>query len=123
MKGVGKMIETIDIGKDFYHSLTNRDHKQRDGKNTGVNFRATYLSALDTESAWKDDTLFIILDFVNVKKMGPSWANEVFAYFTQYASPKIILKKIQLKNISRVKKSIIVNELEGGHSRKFGIMA
>lgn len=117
------MIKKIDVGTEFYHSLTNRNYQQRDGKNTGVGFRETYLSELDTDEAWKDDSGFIILDFTNVKKMGPSWANEVFAYFTKYAKPKIILKKIKLENISRVKKSIIQNELEGGYSREIGFMA
>lgn len=111
-------MKTIDIGEDFFPRLTNRDTRQRDGKYTAVEFREKYLSELDKEEAWKDDSLYINLDFKNVSKMGPSWANEVFAYFTKYSRPEKVLDKIRLINISRVKKSIIKQELDSGYSQK-----
>ena len=111
-------LRVIDIGKDFYDRLTNRDLKQRDGKHTGVEFREKHLRGLDSEEAWKNDLVFIRLDFSNVSKMGPSWANEVFAYFAKYAKPSRILNKIQLINISRVKKNIIEHEIESGYSKR-----
>jgi len=110
-------MKTVDVGKEFFAQLTNRDCRQREGKHTAIEFRAKYLSELDSEEAWKGDDVFIELDFQNVIRMGPSWANEVFAYFTQYARPERILKKIRLINISRVKRSIIEQEIETGHTR------
>ncbi len=110
-------MEKIDIGKEFYSRLTNRDDKQRDGKYNGIEFRNKFLSGLYNDKAWKDDSVFIELDFSNVSKMGPSWANEVFAYFTKYGTPSKVLQKIKIVNISRVKRSIIEQELEAGYSK------
>ena len=62
--------------------------------------------------------MFIVLNFSNVKRLGPSWANEVFAYFTRYSSPERILKKIKLENISRVKRTTIEQEISTGYSKK-----
>ncbi len=112
------MLKKIDIGKEFYHRLANRDDRQGDGKKTAVEFREKYLSDLDNSNVWKDDKEIIQLDFINVKKLGPSFANEAFAYFTQYAQPERILKKIKLLNISKVKELIILQELKTGYSRK-----
>lgn len=108
----------IDIGTDFYHRLANRDGFQGDGKNTAVEFRNKYLSELDSDIAWKNDNLFIEFDFSNVKKIGPSFANEAFAYFTKYAKPTQILKKIEFTNISKVKRLIIEQELDSGYKRR-----
>lgn len=70
-------------------------------------FRDIYLKVLDSPNAWVGHVPFIILDFSNVERLGPSWANEAFAYFTKYGDPSSVLEKIQLKNISRVKLAII----------------
>ena len=109
---------SIDIGKDFYHRLANRDKYQGDGKHTAVEFREKYLSGLDSVSAWNVESTFIEFDFSNVKKLGPSFANEAFAYFTKYAKPSKILKRIKLINISNVKKLIIEQELESGYKKR-----
>jgi hypothetical protein len=112
-------LKTVDVGKDFYPRLTNRDERQRDGRHTGRDFRTNYLAELlDNKEAWRDDSTVIELDFSNVTKMGPSWANEVFAYFAKYEKPKSILKKIRLTNISRVKQAIIEQEIEAGYSKR-----
>ncbi len=111
-------MKSINIGDEFSPSLTNRDHLQRDGKFTGVEFREKYLIELDSSDQWENDAEFITLDFSNVKRLGPSWANEAFAYFTKYQKPDFILKKINLKNISRVKLAIIKQEVETGYSKK-----
>ena len=110
-------MKQIDIGKDFSDILTNRDENQRDGTKNGVEFRKMYLDELDNKEKWGDFSQEIILNFANVKRMGPSWANEVFAYFTKYGEPEIILKKIKLDNITRVKKTIIEKEIETGYNR------
>jgi hypothetical protein len=109
------MIPTIDVGKDFYHRLANRDNKQGDGKYTAVEFRKKYLADLNNEGAWKTNDLFIEFDFSNVKRIGPSFANEAFGYFTQYARPEVILQRIKFKHISEVQLMIIKEELEVGY--------
>lgn len=110
-------MRTIDIGNEFYRILRNRDNLQGDGKHTAVEFRNKFLSSLDNIDVWRSDSPEIILDFSNVEVLGPSFANEVFAYFTRYTTPENILKKIVLKEISRVKRSTIKIELESGYSR------
>lgn len=107
----------IDVGKDFYHRLANRDSHQGDGKFTAIDFRNRFLKSLDNEHTWTTDTEPIVLDFANVKKIGPSFANEAFAYFTKYASPEKILKKIIFNNATRVQREIIQEELETGYKR------
>jgi hypothetical protein len=111
-------MKTVDIGKEFSDSLTNRDEFQRDGKFTGVDFREKFLNELENKEMWANNNPFITLDFVNVKRLGPSWANEVFAFFTQFAKPNQILKKIVFLNISSVKRAIIEKEIETGYSKK-----
>lgn len=102
----------IDVGKDFYHRLANRDKYQGDGKHTAVEFRGKYLAECDSEEYWKNPTDEIVFDFKNVKKIGPSFANEAFAYFTKYASAKKILSVIKFVNITNVQQGIIYEELE-----------
>lgn len=111
-------MKSINVGEEFSASLTNRDHLQRDGTFTGVEFRNTFLMELDDDKQWEDNTTFITLDFSNVKRLGPSWANEAFAYFTKYGKPELIFNKIKLVNISRVKLAIITKEIETGYSKK-----
>lgn len=105
----------VDVGKQFYHRLANRDQRQGDGKYSAVEFRDKYLKFLDNEEAWRTDKEEIVLDFTNVKKIGPSFANEAFAYFTKYAKPERIFKKIVFKNISQVQRMIIHEELDTGY--------
>ena|SRR5665647_3041935 len=112
-------MKSISIVEDFKtNELTNRDKHQRDGTFTGVEFREKFLKELNNEEGWKDDSTFAEIDFTNVTKLGPSWANEVFAYYTQFAKPDIILKKIKIKNLSRVKETIIEVELSKGYRGK-----
>ena len=111
-------MQTIDVGKEFYHRLANRDHKQGDGKHTAVEFRTRFLSHLDNLEAWKSPREPIMLDFKNVKKIGPSFASEAFGYFMQYVKPEEFLKKIQFINISDVQFMIIKEELESAYKGK-----
>ncbi|MBF0364700.1 MAG: STAS-like domain-containing protein [Oligoflexia bacterium] len=111
-------MKKLNIGQDFGTELTNRDKLQRDGKCSGLEFRQKYLQDIDTENSWQSDEPYIELDFSLVKKLGPSWANEVFAYFAKYATPKKILTKVKIINISRVKESTINVELEKGYAKK-----
>ena len=76
------------------------------------------MSFLDNEDAWKSKGIAIILDFSNVDTMISSFANEAFAYFTKYASPEQIKKKIKFENISTVKMEIIDIELLNGYKSK-----
>ena len=110
-------MKEVDVGREFHYRLANRNRYQGDGKNTAEQFRKKYLSNLDKEEAWKDDKTSITFNFGNVKKIGPSFANEAFAYFTKYTSPEDIKKKIVFKNISHVQELIIDEELESGYSR------
>lgn len=112
-------MKTIDVGADYYHRLANRDKQQGDGKWNAVQFRATFLQQLDSKEAWESTEPFITLDFINVKKIGPSFANEAFAYFTKYATPDLVLKKILFINASNVQMSIINTELNAGYTSWF----
>ncbi len=108
-------MKSIDIGDVFSPNLLNRDHRQIDGKFSAVEFREKYLDFLDNKDVWESDEVTIEIDFRNVRRLGPSWANEAFAYFTQYAKPTRILKKIRLVHITEVKLDIVKQELETGY--------
>jgi len=114
-------MKTIKIAVEFFHRLQNRDKNQGDGSYTGEEFRNKYLTELDDKKMWDSEHReeFIELDFENVIRLGPSWANEVFAYFTQYAKPEEILQKIKISNISEVKMETIRNELSEGYKPSF----
>lgn len=109
----------VDIGNEFYHRLANRDEKQGDGKFTAIEFREKYLGYLDNNDIWKSNNIdIIIFDFSNVKIIGPSFANEAFAYFTKYAKPEKIKSVIRFEKISKIHQLIIEKELETGYSGK-----
>jgi hypothetical protein len=110
-------MKYIDVGTEFYHRLANRDQRQGDGRYTAVEFREKFLNELDSKEAWNIDTPYITLNFANVRIIGPSFANEVFGYFTIYAKPEKILKKILFKNVSNVQMGIIETELAAGYTR------
>ena len=100
-------MNRVDVGKDFYSFLSNRNENQGNGKHTAVEFRKKYLSFLDKKDAWNSNDVEIVLDFSNVDTMISSFANEAFAYFTKYAKPEKIKKKIKFENITKVKMEII----------------
>jgi hypothetical protein len=108
---------TIDVGKEFSTRLTNRNKRQGDGTHTADEFRKKYLSDFDSADAWTNGILTIELDFANVFKIGPSFANEAFAYFMKYTKPEEFLRRIVFKNLSRVKQAIIEDELKTGYCR------
>ncbi len=109
------MIDVIDVGDDFSPRLINRDKTQGDGRFSGVEFREKYLSGLEKKEMWKSNDVFITLDFEHVEKIGPSFANEVFAYFCQYVKDKAqIHNKIKFQHITKVKMSIINEEINSG---------
>lgn len=111
-------MKVINIATEFSNELTNRDEHQRDGKNNGKQFRNDFLAELEKEEAWKNDNCFAQLNFKDVIKLGPSWANEVFAFYTKYAKPEKILKKLDIINISQVKIATIKLEMEKGYRGK-----
>lgn len=110
-------MKTINIATDFHHRLVNRDERQGDGSHNAIDFREKFLSFLDDPKSWLTDQTEIILDFTGVEKLGPSFANEAFAYFTKYAKPSSIKSKISFINISNVKNETIDIELKDGYSR------
>jgi hypothetical protein len=112
------MSKIIDVGKDFYHRLANRDENQGDGKHNALEFRHKFLKHLDNSDIWKTSDGEISLDFSNVTKIGPSFANEAFAYFTKYAKPGVILEKIHIINSTNVQLLIIEEELDTGYRKK-----
>jgi len=105
----------IDVGKDFYPRLANRDRRQGDGKHNAGQFRVKYLSHMDNPEFWAHDAESVTFDFKNVDKIGPSFANEAFAYFTKYAEPKLIKSRIKFVNISEVDRIIIEEEIDSGY--------
>ena len=109
------MPKRVDVGKSFYPRLAHRNKNQGDGKHTATEFREQFLSEFDNESFWKDPQPSIILDFSNVKKIGPSFANEAFAFFTKYAPPEKILRVVVIENATTVQYAIIREELESGY--------
>lgn len=112
------MVKTVDVGNEFHYRLANRDKNQGDGKHTAVEFRKRYLDEIDNNDFWSAPRKFIVFDFVNVKKIGPSFANEAFAYFTKYIDPKKILEAIEFRNTTKVQNAIILEELESGYKGK-----
>lgn len=107
---------SLDIGKVFYHKLLNRNELQGDGKNTAVDFRVKYLGDLDSEAWWKSSNSKIELDFANVEVIGPSWANEIFAYYLgKGVKKKDILEKIICLNLTKTKEIIINREIDQGY--------
>ncbi len=111
-------MNTIDVGKEFHHRLANRNKNQGDGKHTAEEFRERYLKYLDNQNAWTTNAESIVLNFKNVKKIGPSFANEAFAYFTKYAEEEKILKKIKIEDASMVQMEIIRLEIKAGYNIK-----
>jgi hypothetical protein len=106
----------INIATDFSDTLINRDKDQGDGTFNGVEFRTKYLSIADSEEWWKKQREVIALDFSGVDIIGPSWANEVFAFFTRFnLNEKDILKRFDLQKISNVKLALIKREIASGY--------
>lgn len=110
-------IRTVDVGAEFYPRLRNRNKMQGDGTHTAIEFRDTYLSEFYSQEAWKDNAPGIILDFGKVTRLGPSFANEAFAYFARLKGVTLdkILSKFVFKNISKIKMGIIKVEIEHGY--------
>lgn len=105
----------IAVAKDFSNYLVNRNSAQGDGTFTGEDFRKKFLKDLDSPEWWSDSSKKVEIDFDGVRTLGPSWVNEVFAYFTQSVAKDVVLRKIEFKNISETKMEIIRVELESGY--------
>lgn len=109
------MIEKIvDVGKEFSEDLIFRNSLQGNARYNAQNFRMKFLKELDGVKEWNKDYK-IILDFSNVKRISPGFANEAFADFAKYAQgPEEILEKIVIKNASEVQWGIILREIKSG---------
>ncbi|MBI4356348.1 MAG: STAS-like domain-containing protein [Gammaproteobacteria bacterium] len=108
----------IKIAEVFHRRLVNRDDLQGDGKNTAVEFRDKFLKDLDNKDWWDDSSKTIEIDFDGVETLGPSWANEAFAYFTKFnVKPAKFFTKVIFKNISAVKKATVRTEIETGYNK------
>lgn len=95
-------MRTVDVGKEFSSALATR--------NQAIFFCEKFFKDLDI-SDWQTDEPFIALDFANVRKISPSFANEAFACFLSVATPERILKKIVLRNLTNVQRMIVNLEL------------
>jgi hypothetical protein len=109
---------SIDVGKEFSERLTNRHKYQGDGVNTADEFRNKYLSDFDKKEEWDSGEKEIILDFANVRKIGPSFANEAFAYFMKFTDPTTFKNRIKFINTTKVQMMIITEELEAGYMQR-----
>lgn len=101
---------------EFSKILRNRNTLQTDGLNTGEDFREKYLKDQDNQEWWNSDEV-VCFDFSDILTLGPSWANEVFAYFTKFKNvdEKKFFKKFTFKNISTVKLKTIQMEVRDGY--------
>lgn len=109
----------IKMAEEFGERLVNRNSSQGDGKHTAVEFRKRFLSDLDVPEWWRVTSNIVEIDFSGVRTLGPSWANEAFAYFTAMdLSPKKILEHIHFRNISDIKLQTIKTELESGYAKR-----
>ena len=109
------MAEIIDIGKDFYHRLANRNKKQGDGKHTAVEFFNKYVEKFCNHDLWMadlSDDPFITFDFLNVKRISPGFANEAFCPLLEFATTEKIMEKIKIVNATDIQVYIIKFELE-----------
>lgn len=111
------MSREIDIGSEFSDYLVNRNKLQGDGSFTAIEFREKFLQELENEHWWNSNNT-ITLNFKNVVTLGPSWANEVFAFYTDKYAKDLIKKKIIFKDLSVVKREIIDQEIDSGYVRK-----
>lgn len=105
----------INISKQFSPQLRNRDERQGDGTNTAVQFRRKFLSCLVKDERWQPGAEDLELDFSGVEIIGPSFANEAFAFFTKYSTPEDIYTKIKFANINPIDKEIIDWEITNGY--------
>jgi hypothetical protein len=108
---------SINIGKDFHARLANRNKYQGDGTHTAEDFRNKYLLRFDNQKEWNEGAEIITFDFSNVRKIGPSFANEAFAYFMQYTDPKGFYNRIKFINTTKIQGMIIDEELRAGYSK------
>ena len=103
---------------NFCKRLTNRNKFQGDGEHTAEEFRKTYMADCLHEDFWNGKNI-ITFDFSEVIKIGPSFANEAFAFFMGKfnVDKKKFNEHIKFKNISRVQNLIIQQELDSGYSK------
>jgi len=109
-------MKVVEVAKEFHSRLANRNERQGDGKHTAIEFRRRFLSELDNKEAWDSGATLVTLDFAGVRKIGPSFANEAFGYFTKYTTPQSFMKKVRFSNISEVQLLIIEQELKSGYA-------
>src|SRR4051812_35551820 len=83
---------TIQIADEFSDYLVNRDKYQGDGKYSAQDFRSRFLKELDDQSWWDNPETRVVISFKGVQTLGPSWANEAFAYFLRFATREQILQ-------------------------------
>lgn len=109
-------MKVVNVATQFSDYLVNRNQHQGDGTFSAVDFRERFLQDLESDDWW-GSAEYITLDFDGVEILGPSWANEVFAYYTsRNKSPEEILKKIRILNLKSVKLNIVQDELRTGYS-------
>lgn len=111
-------IRKINVAAEFSDYLVNRNNLQGDGTKTGEDFRTQFLLDLENDSWWDKSENIIIFNFKDVRTIGPSWANEVFAYYANKRNKSTVLSHLKFENISPVKLEIIELEIESGYATK-----
>lgn len=109
-------MKTVDVGKEFYPKLIYRTPAS--GSYSAKEFRRTFLKDFETPEAWKKESpAGIRLDFSHVEAILPSFANEAFAFFARYADADEILRRIELVNISNLRRQLIKDEIQSAYGR------
>jgi len=95
---------TVDVGRAYSPRLATRDEAKK--------FKDKYLSVFYDKHSWEDPECKVVLDFTNVKKISPGFADTAFGEFT-YDAKNIeeLLEHIVIQNASTVQLAIIKGEL------------
>lgn len=79
-------------------------------------FMQEFLPELDKDSWWNDPLSKISLDFEGVEIIDPWWAQDFFGYYCSHWGKAKVLEKLELVNLTPVKKSIIMYEINLWHA-------
>ena len=109
----------IDVGVEFNSLLENRNKNQGNGKFHAEEFRDKYLKELEDPAFWQTpEENYITLDFTNVDKIGPSFANEAFGFFMKLTDESTFKKVVIFKNTQPIHDLVINIELNSARKIK-----
>ena len=105
-------IPIVDIGIEFCENLIHRDRKACKTYNA-IYFKHTYLWDGSINNLGCGRKTPIILDFINVRRIGPSFVRAAFeVYVKHHGSLNEFYKIFRFENLSKVQKMIIELELK-----------